>query len=147
VWDDGEMKPSTRAVITSWLLALAPLVLVPLVFVAVLRSGARPIPFPRVEVPDEPFVRDHCTWSCANHGCRHVAALPPILTDDTGLFGWAVRELHKSGDAISPEDSFRGYRAINLAIFCAAWPAVMFALWAGTIRARSRRHGLAGVRS
>jgi hypothetical protein len=137
------MKPSTRAV-TFWIVVLAPLVLVPLVFVAVMRSGAPPAPFARKEIPDEPFIRDRCTWFCHNHGCSHGAQLPGTLTGDTGLFGWAVRVLHRSGDAISPADSFLGYRAMNLAVFCAAWPAATFGLWVGAVRARLMRQGFAG---
>jgi hypothetical protein len=128
------------------LASLAPLALVPLVFVAVLRSADPPAPLARASVPDEPFVPDRCTWACHNRGCRHRPVLPPVLTADEHLFGSAVRALHSWGDALAPDDPFGGYRAANLAVFCAAWPAAMFALWVGALRVRAERRALAAGR-
>jgi hypothetical protein len=125
---------------------LAPLLLVPLLFVAVLRSGDPPAPFARATIPDERFESSRCTWACHNRGCRHPPVLPSVLTGDEYLFGWAVRGLHGWGDSLAPGDSFAGYRAANLALFCAAWPAAMFALWVAALHMRARRRALSGSR-
>lgn len=121
---------------------LAPLVVVPLLFVAVLRSGESPAPFARTAIPDAPFVSSQCTWACHNRGCRHTPVLPSVLTGDDWLFGGTVRALHRLGDSLSPDDSFAGYGAVNVALFCAAWPAVMFALWVAALRTRAKRQAL-----
>lgn len=131
------------------LLAVAPLVLVPLVFSAVLAAARPSVAFPRRELPDEAFSPDHCNWSCHNHGCRHASKLPDALTSDAHLFGWAVEALHRMGDAVSPSNTFVGYGAVNLAIFCAAWPGAMFGLWVFALRTRASRRALerAGAQS
>lgn len=123
-------------------LAFAPLLVVPLLFVLVLRSGPSPAPLVRTSLPDEAFTPAHCNWSCHNHGCRHAPHLPDFLTSDRHLFGATVRALHAWGDAISPDDSFAGYGAANLFVFCAAWPGAMLAMWAFALRTRARRIAL-----
>ena len=124
------------------LLAIAPLVLVPLVFSAVLWSARPAVAFPRRELPDEAFTPDHCTWSCHNRGCRHASKLPDALTSDAHLFGWAVSALHRMGDAVSPDATFVGYGAVNLAVFCVAWPGAMYGLWVFALRPRAARRAL-----
>jgi hypothetical protein len=124
------------------LLAIAPLLVVPLTFVAVLLSATPRVPFPRVELPDEALERDHCTWSCHNYGCHHASKLPDALTSDASLFGWTVRALHRMGDALSPKDTFVGYGAVNLAVFCVGWPGAMYALWGFALRTRAARLAL-----
>ncbi|MFO0586373.1 MAG: hypothetical protein U0441_02475 [Polyangiaceae bacterium] len=117
---------------------LAPLWLVPVAFVAVLRTGTPPAPLVRGAIPNEAHTAAHCTWSCHNHGCNHVPSLPAFLSGDAGLFGWTVRALHAAGDRAMPGDRFAGYGAVNLAVFCAVWPAAMFALYVIAVRQRFR---------
>ncbi len=118
--------------------ALLPLFVVPLLFVLTLRSSATPAPLVRSELPDEPFVSDRCNWSCHNRGCRHAPKLPAFLTADDQLFGDAVRGLYQLGGALMPGDTFGGYGAANLLVFCALWPGGMFALWCIGLRQRDR---------
>jgi len=116
-------------------LAVAPLVLVPLLFVAVLRSGD-PAPYRRRVLPREGFRPDRCTWHCHNHGCRHRPVLPLFLSGDGGLFGRAIRVLHGMGQAMAPGRGNVGYGAANLLVFCVLWPAGMYALWLVVLRQR-----------
>jgi hypothetical protein len=109
-----------------WLaMALLPPALVAVVFVAVLRVGT-PAPLWRTARPDEPYRADRCTWHCHNHGCPHATHLPAFFSHT--LFDRTVLALHAGGDRISG-GGFAGYRAINLAVFCAAWPGLMYALY------------------
>lgn len=122
--------------------ALAPLVVTPLVFLAVLRSGPVPAPLARRALPQEAYDAGHCTWYCHNHGCPHRPVLPALLSGDDGLFGWTVDALHAGGDAVSPHARGIGYGIVNLAVFCAAWPAGMLALWIVAIGQRRRIRAL-----
>jgi hypothetical protein len=117
--------------------ALAPLVVVPLLFVAVLRSGD-PAPYWRGTVPREGYRSDRCTWHCHNRGCPHRPVLPRSLSGDDGLFGAAVRALHGMGQAMAPGRGNVGYGVANLLVFCVAWPAGMYALWLVALRQRRR---------
>ena len=117
---------------------VAPLWLVPVAFVAVLRSGTPPAPLVRTSIPSEPHSATRCTWECHNHGCTHAFRLPAFLSSDAGLFGWTVRALKAAGDRAVPSDRFVGYGAVNLAVFCAVWPAMMFALYVIAVRQRFR---------
>jgi hypothetical protein len=122
--------------------ALAPLVLTPLLFVAVLRGPSPPAPLARGALPLEGYAPDHCTWYCHNHGCRHRPALGAFLSGDAGLFGWTIRALHAAGDSVSPGAPGVGYGAVNLAAFCVLWPAGMYGLWIVALRQRLRLRAL-----
>ena len=119
-------------------LLLAPLWLVPLTFVGVLRSGDRPAPLIRGSIPREAHDSKHCNWDCHNRGCTHVPRLPTFLTGDSGMFGWTVRALFVAGDRAMPSHPLAGYGAVNLAVFCVLWPGVMFALYVIAVQQRSR---------
>jgi hypothetical protein len=115
-----------------------PLLALPLAFVAVLRSGT-PAPYWRAARPHEPRDAVRCTWSCHNHGCEHAQRLPRALS--IGLFDRAVLGLHDLGDRLAPGDRFSGYRAANLIVFCALWPAAMYGLYLVALRQRRALHG------
>jgi hypothetical protein len=117
--------------------ALLPLWLVPLLFVAVVESSGA-LPLARGHIPDEPYRPDRCTWYCHNHGCRHRPALPAFFAGDDGLFGATVRALHAAGRSFGPDASGAGYGAANLAVFCAAWPGAMYALYLVALRQRAQ---------
>lgn len=121
---------------------LLPTALVAAIFVAVLRLG-QPVPFPRRAIPVEPFLGDRCTWTCHNHGCRHVPRLPLWLSGDEGLFGQTVRGLHWLGRLAMPHNPRQGYGLVNLVIFCALWPALMWGLYLKALAQRRRLAGLA----
>jgi hypothetical protein len=127
-----------RVQLTSLAVAVAPLLLTPLLFVAVLRSGPVAAPLARRALPQETYDADHCTWYCHNHGCPHGPVLPSVLSGDDGLFGWTVDALHAGGDRVSPHATGIGYGVVNLAVFCAAWPGGMLALWIVALRQRRR---------
>lgn len=122
--------------------AIAPLVLTPLLFLAVLRSGPLPAPLARHGLPFEAYDASRCTWYCHNHGCPHAPKLPAILAGDRGLFGWTIHTLHAGGNVVSPRAPGAGYGVMNLAVFCALWPAGMFALWVVALRQRRRIRAL-----
>jgi hypothetical protein len=124
--------------------AVAPLVLTPLLFLAVLRSGTPPAPLARTALPQESLSSLHCTWYCHNHGCPHHPVLPAFLSGDEGLFGWTVDALHSWGNAMAPGAPGLGYGAVNLAVFCALWPAGMYGLWLVALRQRHRIQCLRG---
>jgi hypothetical protein len=126
--------------------ALAPLALTLLLFLAVLRSGPVPAPLARSFLPVEAYSPARCTWYCHNHGCRHRPVLPAFLSGDGGLFGWTVRALHAGGDALSPRARGVGYGAVNLAVFCAGWPAATVALWIIALRQRRLLRALRAAR-
>jgi hypothetical protein len=107
---------------------LSPALLVPAIFLAVLRSGD-PAPLARSSLPRERATPSRCNWSCHNHGCPHKPVLPVALSGDSGLFGATVRALHAAGDRIAPDAPGIGYGIVNLIVFCLAWPAAMWALW------------------
>jgi hypothetical protein len=121
--------------------ALAPLLATVLIFVAVLRSG-QPAPWARTALPHEPRLADRCTWSCHNHGCTHAPVLPAALTGDHGLFGVALRGLHRAGSALAPGRPGFGYGLANVLLFCALWPAGMYALWLVALWQRRRLRAL-----
>jgi hypothetical protein len=123
-----------RVAFAAW--AVAPLLATVLAFVAVLRSGPAPAPLARSSIPLEPYAADHCTWYCHNRGCPHRPALGAFLAGDGGLFGWTIGALHRAGDSISPGSRGAGYGIANLAVFCAIWPAGMYALWIVALRQR-----------
>jgi len=124
--------------------AVAPLVLTPLLFVAALRGASPPAPLARGTLPAEAYDPAHCTWYCHNHGCPHRPALGRFLAGDDGLFGRTVGALHAAGDAVSPRARGIGYGAVNLVVFCAAWPAGTYALWIVALR---QRRALAALRA
>lgn len=125
--------------------AVLPLLLVVLIFTGVLRSG-EPAPFPRTELPREPYRADRCTWSCHNHGCRHAPRLPGWLTADRGLFGIGIRSLYRAGALLLPGRPREGYGLANLLVFCVAWPGLMWWLYlvavAQRVELRARRYAL-----
>jgi hypothetical protein len=118
------------------LLAIAPLVVVALVFCAVLRGVSPPSPWARGALPHATYDPARCNWYCHNHGCRHRAALTRVLSGDDGLFGWTVAALHRAGRLSSRP--LVGYGAANLALFCAVWPGAMYVLYLIALRQRFR---------
>jgi len=118
--------------------------LVPLLFVAVLRSGPTPAPLFRSVLPQESYDATRCTWYCHNHGCRHRPVLPEVLSGDHGLFGWTIHALQSGGRAMSPGAPGLGYGAANLVVFCAVWPAAMLGLWVLAVRQRRQIRMLRG---
>ncbi len=118
--------------------SLAPLLAVPLLFLALIRSGPAPAPLARRALPQEAYEPARCTWYCHNHGCPHHPRLGAFLSGDDGLFGWTVDALHAAGDIVSPSAPGAGYGAVNLAVFCALWPGAMYALWVIAVRQRAR---------
>ena len=86
------------------------------------------VPLARTGIPHERFERDRCTWDCHNRGCRHRPRLPAVISGDRGLFGLTIRGLFALGGAFT-RDRRAGYGAANLAVFCVAWPALMYGLW------------------
>jgi len=108
------------------LLAIAPLLVVPAAFTAVLATGS---PALRTAIPVEAQTRDHCTWHCHNHGCAHVPRLPRVLAGDEGLYGATIGGLKAAGKAVVPGAPFVGYGVVNLAFFCVLWPGLMYALY------------------
>ncbi|MGH7297185.1 MAG: hypothetical protein ACRELB_19760 [Polyangiaceae bacterium] len=130
------MRHRLVSLLTFPALAAAPGALTVLLFVAVLRSGPVPAPLFRATLPQEAREADRCTWWCHNHGCPHRPVLGSFLAGDGGLFGWTVDALHTAGDAVSPGARGVGYGAVNLAVFCALWPAGTYALWVIALRQR-----------
>ena len=123
------------------LLALLPVLVTALIFTAVLAvpgPDGHPTPFPRGTIPREAFQAERCTWDCHNHGCKHNPRLPGWLSGDEGLFGWAVRALHRGGSAMLPGRPREGYGLINLLIFCVVWPAAMWGLYLVALGQRRR---------
>ena len=98
-------------------------------------ASAPGVPLARAAVPREPFRADRCTWVCHNRGCRHRPVLPAVITGDRYLFGATIRGLYALGTLFS-RDRFKGYGAANILVFCVAWPALMYALWAIAWRQR-----------
>jgi hypothetical protein len=96
------------------------------VLVAVLASPAGI----RRGVPHEPYRPDRCTWACHNHGCRHRSRLPRSIAGERGLYGATIAGLAGLGRALRPDDPGTGYRAVNLLIYCVAWPSLTVALFA-----------------
>lgn len=109
----------------------------PLVFPLVIMMGVLATDWPGVRhvVPREPYVETHCTWSCHNHGCRHHARLPSVLTSDQGLFGATIKALFRVGSGLSSDRS-KGYGAANLLVFCGVWPGLMYVLAVKALRQR-----------
>ncbi len=125
--------------------ALAPLVIVPLLFIAVLRSGD-PAPYWRRSLPRQEYRPERCTWYCHNHGCRHRPALGRLLAGDDGLFGGTIRALHGLGRVLAPGRGNIGYGAANLLVLCLLWPAGMYALYLVALRQRRQLRELRGTR-
>lgn len=118
-----------------FLLAMAPLVAVPGAFIAVLATGS---PILRSSIPIEGHARDHCTWHCHNHGCFHAPKLPRVLAGDDGLYGATIAGLKAAGKAVVPGAPHVGYGVVNLAVFCVAWPGIMYALYLVALRQRRK---------
>lgn len=116
----------------------APFWLVVFAFVALMRSGT-PAPLWRSVRPQDASDSRHCNWYCHNHGCRHASRLPDALSKT--LFDWTVVALHRMGDRVAPGQSFAGYRAVNLFVFCLAWPAGMYGLYLVALRQRRKLRG------
>lgn len=129
------MKPLRRALeyglplIAPWLLLLA------------VNQTGEPAPLARGATPQEPFVREYCTWACHNHGCQHRPVLPQALAGDAGLFGYTIRALRAAGRAAS-SDGRVGYGAANLLVFCVLWPGAMYALLLVGLRQRAALRSL-----
>jgi hypothetical protein len=121
--------------------AAAPLLVIALIFIAVLRSGA-PAPFPRAQLPREAHRPDVCTWSCHNHGCRHEPRLPAWLSGDRGLFGIAIRALYRMGGVLLPGRPREGYGLANLLVFCLVWPGLMWGLYLVAVAQARELRGL-----
>ncbi|MDI1446301.1 hypothetical protein [Polyangium sp. 6x1] len=109
-----------------FLLAIAPLVAVPAAFTAVLATGS---PVLRTGIPIEAHARAHCTWHCHNYGCSHAPRLPRALAGDEGLYGATIGGLKAAGRAVVPGAPHMGYGVVNLAVFCVAWPGIMYGLY------------------
>lgn len=112
-----------------------PLIAPWLLLLAVNRTGT-PAPLARSVIPQEPFVREHCTWACHNHGCHHRPRLPLVLAGDAGLYGATIRALQGAGRAAS-HDAHLGYGAVNLLAFCVLWPGAMYVLLQIGLRQRA----------
>jgi hypothetical protein len=120
---------------SSLLVVVLPLLLVPVAFVAVLRTG-EPAPLVRASLPTEPHQADRCTWYCHNHGCRHRPRLPRVLAGDDGLFGATIHALKRAGTALVPSNPAVGYGVVNLLVFCFLWPGLMLGLLVVAVRQR-----------
>ncbi|MDI1480287.1 hypothetical protein [Polyangium sp. y55x31] len=118
-----------------FLLAMAPLVVVPAAFTAVLATGS---PVFRAAIPIEAHARDHCTWYCHNHGCSHAPKLPRALAGDDGLYGDTIAGLKAAGKAVVPGAPHVGYGVVNLVVFCVVWPGIMYALYLGALWQRRK---------
>jgi hypothetical protein len=125
--------PSRRQRARFWGLALLPIALLFVLFVAVLH--ARPTPAWRSALPDEPFRPERCTWFCHNHNCHHAPSLPAWLTSDKGAFGLTIHGLYALGSLFS-KDRYLGYGAANLFVFCFLWPTTTYGLWLLGLRQR-----------
>jgi len=66
--------------------------------------------------------------------------LPTVLSHT--LFDRTVLALHAAGNDFVPADGFAGYRAANLLVFCAMWPAAMYALLLVALRQRRQLRAL-----
>jgi hypothetical protein len=139
---------SRRALAFVWIYVL-PLVLPWVILLVVNATSPAPAPggsagLPiRTEIPVERWRPDRCTWDCHNHGCRHAPVLPAVITDDRYVFGATIRGLYVLGSLFS-RDRFAGYGMANIAVFCVAWPALMYALW---VRAWRQREELQRLRA
>ncbi|MDI1431363.1 hypothetical protein [Polyangium sorediatum] len=122
-----------------FLLAIAPLVVVPAAFTAVLATGS---PVLRATIPIEAHARSHCTWHCHNHGCTHAPHLPRALAGDEGVYGATIAGLKAAGKAVVPKDPHVGYGVVNLAVFCVAWPGIMYALYLVALAQRRKIRAL-----
>lgn len=133
-----------RALLALWIYLL-PLV-APWAILLAVNASDPATPLLRSSLPQQPHRPDACTWDCHNHGCRHRPRLPPLLTSDQGLFGATIRGLYRAGGALSSDRS-RGYGAANLLLLCAAWPALMYALWVIVWRQRLALRSLRSLRA
>ncbi len=115
-------------------LFLAPLLVAGALFASVLSIGGAP--FARKALPDEPLRSEVCTWHCHNHSCPHRPKLPAWLTSDRGLFGGTIRTLFRIGGLMSADRGI-GYGLANLSIFCVAWPAFTYGLYAIVLSQRA----------
>jgi len=97
----------------------------------------------RTSIPEERFQADHCTWDCHNRGCRHAPVLPAVITGDRYIFGATIRGLYALGSLFT-KDKFKGYGIANIAVFCVAWPALMYGLWVVVWRQREKLRRLRG---
>lgn len=95
----------------------------PLLFLAVNRSGPVPAPLARRTLPQEPYEPTRCTWYCHNHGCPHHPRLGAFLSGDDGLFGFT-------------------YRDANALLFFVVWPVVTIALVAVVLWQRAKLNQL-----
>jgi len=70
---------------------------------------------------------DRCTRYCHDRGCRHEPSLPDAIAGDAGLYGNTIRALLTAGSqsGLGKRD---GYGAVNLLLFCVAWPGFMLVL-------------------
>lgn len=116
-------------------LSLAPLLFTIATFTAVLATGS---PILRGALPNESHIAGHCTWHCHNYGCAHAPRLPQVLAGDKGLYGDTIRWLKTAGKTAVPGDPNIGYGLVNLALFCAVWPGLMYALYLVAISQRRK---------
>jgi hypothetical protein len=127
------MRPrGLRALRFLWIY-IFPLV-APWVILIAVNAAPPSLPF-RESIPEERWLPDHCTWDCHNRGCRHAPVLPAVITGDRYIFGATIRGLYALGSLFT-SDRFKGYGIANLAVFCVAWPALMYALWVSAWRQR-----------
>ena len=134
------MTPSRRALRFFWIY-LFPL-LVPWAILFAVNAAPPSLPL-RASLPEERRLPDDCTWDCHNRGCRHEPVLPAVITGDEYLFGATIRGLYALGSVFS-RDRFKGYGIANIAVFCVAWPGVMYALWVIAWRQREEIRRLRG---
>ena len=132
-----------RALLALWIYVF-PLV-APWALLAAVNATDPTVPLARATLPREPRRDERCTWYCHNHGCPHRAVLPAVLTGDRYLFGATIRGLYAMGRAFS-RDRAHGYGAANLAVFCLAWPALMYGLWVAVWRQRETLRALRAAR-
>jgi hypothetical protein len=80
--------------------------------------------------PATAYQLDRCTRYCHDKGCRHDASLPDAMAGRhggrQGLYGKTIEGLVAAGSRSSLGN--KGYKAVNLLLFCVVWPGSMLVL-------------------
>jgi hypothetical protein len=87
--------------------------------------------------PDRWHEQHRCTRSCHDRGCPHDPWLPDLLASDEGLYGHTIHALFEAGRSTGLE-ARTGYGLVNLVLFCAVWPGLMWGLLALGLAQRLR---------